>query len=302
MPAAVLHDNTRLPLTIAGEGPALLLPVGLNRASPELERQMQAEGLDPQPGVTLLHTLKEHFTVVAFNYEGHRLQHPAAQTMTPSRVAEDLLAVADIAGADTFAYYGQSWLGVAGIHLAALTSRITALAVGGYPPLRAPVEALYDLAVRAHKSAVARVHTSNPAESSTFGGLTTPSSNDDETPLLMRAAQARQFVTFFRQLKETDDATVLQDIHCPALCFVGSEDIVPGTNGAISMAAPISAHKRELEQAGWNVTVLDGLDQTEAMQPNIISSTMLPWLLQVHRTTSPHLLLPVSNLLQRSGL
>ena len=53
--------------------------------------------------------------MVAFDYEGHVLQVPKPDTLTPANLAADLLAVADAAGADRFAYYGYSWLALAGL-------------------------------------------------------------------------------------------------------------------------------------------------------------------------------------------
>lgn len=281
MPAAILHDKTRIPLIIAGEGPTLLLAVGLDRATGELERQMKAEGLDPQLGLTLLQSLMQHFTVVAFNYEDHRIRNPAPGTLTPNQVTEDLLAIADAAGAETFAYYGYSWLGLAGIHLAASKTRVRALAIGGFPPLGAPFEALYDIAVQAHRAAVGRTHSTNPASITAFTRSSAnmrPTSEELEPLLPMRAAQARQFVTFFRHLKETDETATLLNIRCPAMCFIGSNDTLPGPDGTISMAAPLLIRRNELVQAGWNVQVLEGLDQIEAMQPSLILKLVLPWL------------------------
>src|SRR5262245_6504631 len=67
-------------------------------------------------------------------------EHAAAavNTFTPDRETADILAVADAAGADQFAWYGYSWSGVVGLQLAARTDRLTALVCGGWPPLGAP--------------------------------------------------------------------------------------------------------------------------------------------------------------------
>jgi len=55
--------------------------------------------------------------------------------LTIDRICTDLLAVADDAGFDRFAFWGYSMGGVMGLHLAARTDRVTALVCGGWPPL-----------------------------------------------------------------------------------------------------------------------------------------------------------------------
>lgn len=53
-------------------------------------------------------------------------------------IVADILAIADAAGADQFAWWGYSFGGAAGLQLAARTGRLSALVVGSYPPLWQP--------------------------------------------------------------------------------------------------------------------------------------------------------------------
>lgn len=62
---------------------------------------------------------------MAADYEGQLTAHPKPETLTAANVAADLLAIADAAGADRFAYYGYSWLALAGFQLALRTDRLT---------------------------------------------------------------------------------------------------------------------------------------------------------------------------------
>jgi pimeloyl-ACP methyl ester carboxylesterase len=109
--------------------------------SPSRDRRpTSCDGGAPTPalGRSLIDGLSDAFQVVAFDYEGQVLQVPKPDTLTPANLAGDLLAVADAAGADRFAYYGYSWLALAGLQLAIRTDRLAALVMGGLPPIDGP--------------------------------------------------------------------------------------------------------------------------------------------------------------------
>ena len=86
------------------------------------------------------------------------MAHPAPDTLTPDNVAADLLAIADSAGPDKFAYYGYSWLAFSGLQLALRTDRLWALVMGGYPPMGGPYQAMLAVTRAAHAM------SSQPAE------------------------------------------------------------------------------------------------------------------------------------------
>ncbi|MCX6023683.1 MAG: alpha/beta hydrolase, partial [Chloroflexi bacterium] len=109
---ALLHDGGTIDIAIHGEGPALLLPVNPRPVEGQMAEQMRQYGADPALGQSLIHGLGDTFRVIAFDYEGHIMQRPKPETLTPANVVTDLLAVADAAGAGKFAYYGYSWLGM----------------------------------------------------------------------------------------------------------------------------------------------------------------------------------------------
>ncbi len=111
-----------------GDGPAPPARPVEGAQAEELRRW----GADPALGRSLIDGLSDAFRVVAFDYEGQVLQVPKPDTLTPANVAGDLLAVADAAGADRFAYYGYSWLALAGLQLAIRTDRLAALVMGGF--------------------------------------------------------------------------------------------------------------------------------------------------------------------------
>jgi hypothetical protein len=57
--------------------------------------------------------------------------------------------VADAAGAARFAWYGYSWLALAGLQLAIRTDRLTALAMG-WPPLGGPYAEMLRVTIATH--------------------------------------------------------------------------------------------------------------------------------------------------------
>ena len=139
MTTATMHDGSELELEIDGEGPFLLMPVSPIPVEGEAAEEMRMWGADPARGRSLIESLRDIVTVVAFDYEGHVLAAPKPDTLTPSNLSSDVLAVADAAEADAFAYYGYSWLAVAGMQLAIRTQRLTALIMGGSHPWMGPM-------------------------------------------------------------------------------------------------------------------------------------------------------------------
>ncbi len=100
--------------------------------------------------------------------------------------------------------------------------------------------------------------------------------------------QTRQFVTMYEDLGDFDDRQAQAQLRCPHLCFAGSKDeIVYGPrwgDAAVAMGGLIAAHQLELEALGWSVELLDGLDHTQAMQPNAVLPVLRPWLRSVARS------------------
>jgi len=105
MPQALFHDGSTIEIEVHGAGPTLLLPVNPQPVTGPLAEQMRQYGADPALGQSLITGLSDAFRVVAFDYEGQCLRRPKPDTLTPANTANDLLAVADAAGADRHASY-----------------------------------------------------------------------------------------------------------------------------------------------------------------------------------------------------
>jgi pimeloyl-ACP methyl ester carboxylesterase len=263
-----------------------LLPVNPQPVEGAQAEEMRRWGADPALGRSLIDGLGDAFRVVAFDYEGHLLRVPKPDTLTPDNVASDLLAVADAAGADWFAYYGYSWLALAGLQLAIRTDRLSALVMGGFPPIGGPYMQMLAVTTATHAMA-------SPASAPSTAPSPQPSAEPPDEPagepdwsqveMSLTEAQTRQFVTLYQALQGFDDVAAQAQIRCPRLCFVGSADEIDyderwgGVH--VSMAGPVIDRRAELEALGWQVRVLEGLDHTQAMQAAQVVPILRPWLI-----------------------
>lgn len=279
---ARLHDGTTIPVHVSGGGRNVLLPV---RAEPHDEAtaaSMRAWGADPDLGPALIRGLSEAFRVVAADYEGHRLAHPAPATLTPANVAADLLAIADATGAERFAWYGYSWLALVGLQLALRTDRLWALAMGGFPPIDGPYGPMLAVTRAAHAMAVRG-----------GGGGTEEVEPGDWNASVVRVdpAQTGQFVTLYESLQGFDDGTALTALAVPRLCFAGSEDRIEygpdWGDTTVALAEPLARRRADLERAGWQVELLTGLDHLTAMRAEVVLPLLAAWLPRAAATATP---------------
>ncbi len=281
MVEARLHDDSSLAVEVQGRGPTVLLAVNPQPVEGPQAEELRRWGVDPALGRTLIDGLSDTFQVAAFDYEGHVLQLPKPNTLTPANVAADLLAVADAAGADRFAYYGYSWLALSGLQLAVRTDRLTALVMGGYPPLDGPYKQMLQVTTATHQMAVA--NAASPPSTATEPSADPVGEPDwSQVQVTLTEAQTRQFVTLYQALQGFDDRAAQAQLSCPRLCVVGSADEITYDERwggvRVSMADPVIDRRAELEAFGWEVQVLDGLDHTQAMQAAHILPILRPWL------------------------
>jgi len=269
MPEAKLHDGSTIEIEVHGTGPTLLLPVNPQPVTGPQAEQMRQYGTDPALGQSLIKGLSDAFRVVAFDYEGQCLRRPKPDTLTPANTANDLLAVADAAGTDRFAYYGYSWLAMIGLQLAIRTDRLWTLVLGGFPPLNGPYEEMLRVTTAAYEMA--------------SGARATPSADESEwSGMALSRDQTWQFVTLYQALQGFDDRAAQAQITCPRLCFVGSADEIQYDqhwgNVSVSLAGPIVQGQAQLSDLGWDVRVLDGLDHIQAMQAKQVVPILRSWL------------------------
>ncbi len=276
MPAARLHDGAAVDVTVFGDGPSVLVPVNTAVMEGPVAEQMRAWGADPNLGRTLATGLADAgFRVIAADYEGHLAAHPKADTLTADNVAADLLAIADAAEVSRFAYYGYSWLALAGLQLALRTDRLSALVMGGYPPLDGPYEAMLRVTRAAHQMALA--NRDNPATP-----VDVQAGDWDSVEVTQRPEQTQQYVTLYESLRDFDDRAALDRLAVPRLVFAGANDtIVYGPkwdDATVVIADAIAQHREELETHGWSVTLVPDADHMKAMQATAVLAILIPWL------------------------
>jgi pimeloyl-ACP methyl ester carboxylesterase len=283
MAEARLHDASTIAVEVHGRGPTVLLPVNPQPVEGPQAEEMRRWGADPALGRALIDGLSDTFRVVAFDYEGHLLQVPKPDTLTPANVVGDLLAVADAAGADRFAYYGYSWLALAGLQLAIRTDRLTALAMGGFPPLDGPYAQMLRVTMATHELAMASSASPPATTTASSPAAEEPGELDwSQVEVTLSEAQTRQFVTLYQALQDFDDRAAQARLGCPRLCVVGSADEIDyGERWGgvqVSMAGLVISRQAELQALGWQVRVLEGLDHTQAMQAVHVLPVLRPWL------------------------
>src|SRR5690348_12806254 len=217
MPEATLHDGSTIEIEIHGAGPTLLLPVNPQPVTGPQAEEMLKYGTDPALGQWLIKGLSDAYRVVAFDYEGLCLRMPKPDTLTPANTVSDILAVADAAQADRFAYYGYSWLALLGLQLAIRTDRLSALIMGGYPPLDGPYAAMLRVTTAAHEMAVEAAAKTNQGAADQQPAV--EPGDWSNAQVSVPPDQTQQFLTLYQALQGFDDRAAQAHIICPRLCF-----------------------------------------------------------------------------------
>lgn len=312
-----LPDGTAIEAGLAGQHKrsVIMLPVAKASVYGQEAELLRQWGVDPQLGEHFALGLADSFRVLYFDYEGHRLRYPNPEHLTPQRIVGDFLHIADEMGVGTFAYYGYSWLALAGLQLAIRTSRLTALIMGGFPPIGGPYGEMLTVTEMTHKQAtnkksggygqaegswnaaeaVGRDHaktTMDPTEAvDRYHAKTTmdpaDTANWDQIEVTMDPAVTKQFVTLYRSLTSFDDRSVQDKLGMPKLAFAGGADTIEYGERfggvTVDMAGELLRNERELTELGWDVKLLTGEDMnhTKAMQPQAVLPLIKPWLTRI---------------------
>ena len=214
VPAIVKETNGQetVGFRARGSGPFLFLGPPLVDESPVIQGYLDG--------------LTDSYTVITAEYRPvgfsgatpEAISQSVVDSFTADRVSADILAVADAAGADRFAWYGYSFGGVMGLQLAARTDRLTALVCGGWPPLGAAYGEALEAAVTVEE----------------------------------RRDVPRLFSTYYRSIVGWPEREAVSKFRCPRMVFAGSDDT------SYSIGPLVAEHREELEEMGWTVELVKG--------------------------------------------
>jgi pimeloyl-ACP methyl ester carboxylesterase len=216
----VLSAQTRAqairPFTVRGSGPALIV-------------------FDREPS-GFYDQLTDRYRVVVIDAAFITDNSPAnIASFTADRVCADILAVADAAGVDRFAWFGFSFGGVAGLQLASRTNRLSALVCGGWPPLGGQY-----------------AETLAYTEEEAAQGRTTPA------------------LTFYRSIRSWPEREAVSKLTCPRLAFAGNEDEFVAGPAKMRIGPLVAEHRAELQRMGWTVQLIDGFGHGLGGRPDVI--------------------------------
>jgi pimeloyl-ACP methyl ester carboxylesterase len=242
MLSARAHDDSVIDVQVHGSGPAILMhpQYAYPGAPPEAWSAISALR------EALIKRLADRYRLVMFDYP----HGPWPHTLTAENVVADLLAIADAAEVERFAWCGYSWTGVIGLQLALDNARMNGLICGGWPPIHGPYEGM----LRAIQAAQV-----------------------GEGPDVLNEAPVQvlqQFATFYTGLQGFDDVAAQERITCPRLCFAGSADNIYD----LGIGRTVIDRRERLEELGWDVRVIDGLDHGALLQPDALIPLIADWL------------------------
>jgi len=238
-----LDAATGIHYTLHGNGQPLLIGLPLMASHTALFGPESAAMLNGY-----LDPLTDRYRVLLVDYPsigGSR--DIAPQDLTAERVCADLLGVATAAGFDRFAYWGYSWGGAVGLQLAARTDRLSALVIGGWPPLAGPYEALL---------AAARKKLPQPEPSS--------------MKVLRSPAQYAQWITFYESLRGWNERESVARLACPRMVYFGAQGDLIEAGIPVSIASHIRGERDTLEALGWTVQEIAGRDHGGAALPDAV--------------------------------
>lgn len=242
-----LDPATGVFYALHGQGRPLMITLPLMASHTEI---FGAESATMLAGY--LDRLTDRYQVLLVDYPGiGGSRDIAPHELTADRVCADLLVVASAAGFDRFAYWGYSWSGAVGLQLASRTDRLTALVIGGWPPLDGPYDNIL---------AAARRKLGHPESSS--------------MKILRSAAQYAQWIHFYESLHGWHERDAVQRIACPRLVYFGANGDLVEAGLPVTIASNIRRHRDTLASQGWTVHEVVGADHGGAALPEPVVPTV----------------------------
>lgn len=202
--------------------------------------------------------LRDDFHLILADYPRGLGQtgNPVGMRQTPEFLVEEYGRIADAAGAARFGWVGYSFGGAVGVQLAARTGRVKALAVGGFPPLKAPFALMRD---------ISRDIALNP-----------PPGHEAMAELHWAS------VGFYESLIGWHEAEAIASLTMPRLVFIGTEDRAQGLPPPwdAPLAETVRRNEARLAELGWEVAWLSGADHMGAVLPDVSLGPVREFLLR----------------------
>jgi pimeloyl-ACP methyl ester carboxylesterase len=253
MATALTSDNTEIYYVTHGDraNPSVFLGGGYY-ASPNKLLIVA----DPTP--RWLDALTSDFYVLVADYpRGMGLTgNPLGMKNSADVHTADVLAILDAEGLESVAYVGYSYGGAMGVQLACRCDRLSAVAIGGWPPLNAPFAQLTEMTTRTAKSP--------------------PPAAAVDPELLW------SIVGFYAPLVEWPERTEVAKIAIPRMAFMGTND--QGQGGRSGSITPLADLLREAESdlktMGWEINWLDGADHLGGFAAEVSAPVVHDFLLR----------------------
>ncbi|MGE7718421.1 alpha/beta fold hydrolase [Priestia megaterium] len=281
-----LMDKSKVKVGLVGNPncKTIMLPVAKDSVYGQEAENLKLWGVDPELGKHFIEGLIDTFQILYFDYEGHRLQHPNPENLTPENIVKDLLVIADEMNIKRFSYYGYSWLGLVGLQLTIRTDRLESLIMGGFPPMDGPYKEMMVVTNKAHEQSLNNQYSPTYDEQEEY--RVPEKVNWDNVQVKIDINQTKQFVTMYKNLMGFNDREIQHKINIPKMTFAGEKDtIVYGKNFdnvTVDIVGALQKNKKELQKLGWNIEILKGndMDHTKAMQPVNVLPLIKPWLVK----------------------
>ena len=238
-----LDSRTGVFYTLHGQGRPLLITLPLMASFVEIF------GAELQP------VLDGYLDRLTDRYRVLLVDHPsvggsrdiAPQDLTADRVCADLLSVASAAGFDRFAYWGYSWSGAVGLQLVTRTDRLTALAIGGWPPMDGPYLKIL---------AAARRKLPAPELSS--------------LKILRNPEQYAQWIAYYESMLDWPEREAVSRITCPRMVYFGEQGDLVEAGISVTIASNIRRNSSTLQTQGWAVHEVPGQGHGVCMMPELV--------------------------------
>jgi pimeloyl-ACP methyl ester carboxylesterase len=246
-----LDANTGVFFELHGQGQPLLITLPLMASHVQIFGEAARPMLDGY-----LNRLTDRYRVLLVDHPNiGQSRETLPQELTADRVCADLLGVATAAGFERFAYWGYSWSGAVGLQLAARTPRLSALVIGGWPPLGAPYAGIL-------QATLAKQAKPEPSSMT----------------ILRNKAQYTQWEHYYRSMLDWPEAAAVAAIDCPKMVYFGGEGDLVEAGIPIRIASIIREHRAALETQGWQVHEIAGQGHGVCALPELIVPPVLAFL------------------------